>query len=216
VAGVGHCATRRSSTHRGIGSISDVGRRTLDFLAPDDERASPADAVLYLTPHLHSGDVRFLEAFHDDAHSAATPVNAIGVLSRADEIGGARLDAIGSARAIAERYRHQRDLRRLCQTFVPVAGLLAQAAATLTEAEYRALARLAALGDDDRAALLISADRFASPLVPAAGVGDDERAALVTRFGPVRRSIRDRRGWPIKVSAARERSPLRCADRADG
>src|SRR6185503_3000939 len=50
----------------GVGSISGFGQRTFELLAPEDERGTAADAVLYLTPHLHASDVRFLEAFHDD------------------------------------------------------------------------------------------------------------------------------------------------------
>jgi len=167
----------------GIGSLSDVGRRTLEVLAPDDERGSVADAVVYLTPHLHSGDVRFLYAFHDDATGPATPVNAIGVLSRADEIGGARLDSLSSAARVASRYRHERDLRRLCNTFVPVAGLLAQGAATLTDGEFRAFRRVADLDDDSRSVLLVSADRFVMSEVPGLGLLEEERAALLERFG---------------------------------
>ena len=56
----------------------------------------------------------------------ATPVNTIAVLSRADEIGVGRVDALLSARRIATRYRADDTLRGLCQTVVAVAGLLAQ------------------------------------------------------------------------------------------
>ena len=45
----------------------------------------------------------------------ASPVNAVVVLSRADEIGAARPDALDSARAIAARYAanpHVRELER--------------------------------------------------------------------------------------------------------
>lgn len=52
--------------------------------------------------HLHSSDIDFLEAFHDGTVSS-TPVNAIGLLSRADEIGVGRPDAMRSARTIAAR-----------------------------------------------------------------------------------------------------------------
>ena len=45
-----------------------------------------------------------------------------------------------SARRIAWRYRYDPKVRRLCQTVVPVAGLLAQSGSTLREDEFRALA----------------------------------------------------------------------------
>ncbi len=83
---------------------------------------------------------------------------------------------------IADRYRRDDNIRRLCQTVVPVAGLLAQLGGTLTEAEYRAVCRLAAIPTDDAEALLVSADRFttlASPL----GLAPVEREHLIDRFG---------------------------------
>lgn len=167
----------------GIASMSaDVAAKTHAFLSPDTEQAMPADAVLYLLRHLHSSDVRFLEAFHDDEASQATPVNAIGVLSRADEIGVGRLDAMDSARRIAARYRVDSHLRKLCQTVVPVAGLLAQAAVSLTEAEFRALASVTSEPEEVQRHLLASVDRFAAEdttlrLLPI------ERHTLLSRFG---------------------------------
>ena len=44
--------------------------------------------------HLHATDVRFLESFFDQGVAKATPINTIAVLSRADEIGVGRLDAL--------------------------------------------------------------------------------------------------------------------------
>ena len=67
----------------------------------------------------------------DQEFAQATPVNAIAVLSRADEVGVGRLDSMSSASRIANRYKHDVKVRRLCQTVVPVAGLLAQSGSTL-------------------------------------------------------------------------------------
>jgi hypothetical protein len=166
----------------GLHSLSGLGARTASFLAPDDDRPTEADAVIYLTRHLHGQDVRFLEAFHDRTGARSTPVNAIAVLSRADEIGGGRPDSLQSAARIAERYRGDPTFRRYCQTVVPVAGLLAEAAASLTEAEYRALGRLAQLDDAAADALLASADRFVDPDAPS-GLAPDERRHLLGRMG---------------------------------
>lgn len=167
----------------GIGSLTDdATARTRAFLAPSEEVHTPADAVLYLMRHLHASDARFLEAFHDDKAARAAPVNAIGVLSRADEVGGGRADSMRSAAAIAARYRTDPSVRRLCQTVVPVAGLLAQLGGTLTEAEFRAVARLGALAEEDAAALLVSADRFETAPSPI-GLAREERRHLVERFG---------------------------------
>ncbi len=76
------------------GEVGDVGAHA--FLVSADAPA-PADAVLYSMRHLHETDAAFLESFHDDRVVRATPVNAIEVLSRADEIGVRRIDSLFSA-----------------------------------------------------------------------------------------------------------------------
>ena len=167
----------------GIGSLSaDVSERTHAFLTPDADEPTAADAVLYLMRHVHSEDVRFLEAFHDDEVAQPSPINAIGVLSRADELGAARSNAMETAARIATRYRSDRSVRRLCQTVVPVAGLLAQSAQELREDEFKALASIAQAPAEHIAELLLTAERFISgeTTVPLASV---EREHLMFRFG---------------------------------
>jgi hypothetical protein len=167
----------------GIASMSaEVGQRTLRFLNPDDERPTEADAVVYLMRHLHAADAEFLEAFRDQGVSQAASVNTVAVVSRADEIGGGRVDAMVSARAVARRYRTEPALRGLCQDVVAVAGLLAETSRTLRQVEYTALAELARQPRDGLEAALLTADRFLRPdndiAVPA-----DVRAGLLARFG---------------------------------
>ena len=167
----------------GVDSISTAtAARTEDLLIGGDDRPTPTDAVIYLLRHVHAGDLRFLEAFHDDDMAAANPVNSIGVLSRADEIGAARPDALTSARRIAERWRSDPRLARLVQTVVPVAGLLAEAATTLREDEHQAFVTLADSPTSIVDELLVSADRFARSTAHV-GVPDVVRQALLERFG---------------------------------
>jgi hypothetical protein len=164
----------------GIDSMStDVSARSHEFLAPSDEPTA-ADAVIYLMRHLHAGDVRFLESFHDRGVARATAVNTIAVLSRADEIGVGRLDALISAKRIASRYRSDDKLRELCQTVVAVAGLLAQTGRTLRQDEFISLTELSRVPRDDMDTLLLSADRFVRAEAP---VDSDVRARLLDRFG---------------------------------
>jgi hypothetical protein len=164
----------------GIGSLSEqVARRTWELLADDE---TPADAVLYLMKHLHPQDVEFLHAFHDTEVSQPNPVNAIGVLSRADEIGAGRIDTMASARQIAGRLRDTASVRRVVQTVVPVAGLLAETAATLTEAEVKHLRKIADRSAREAEDLLLSADRFVEKM-PELGLTSIERQHLLDRFG---------------------------------
>ncbi|MFV2039730.1 MAG: dynamin family protein [Acidimicrobiales bacterium] len=166
----------------GIGSLStEIAEQTSRFLAPDDD-VTKADAVIYMMKHLHANDVAFLEAFHDTAVAQPNPVNAIAVLSRADEIGVGRLDSMGSASKIAKRYSRDPNVRRLVQTVVPIAGLLAETGTTLTEDEFRLIKTLAALPSKEIDALLLSADRFVNAATQT-GLTDLERGHLLDRFG---------------------------------
>jgi hypothetical protein len=168
----------------GIASLSaDTSARAGAFLAPEDA-PTQADAVIYLMRHLHATDVRFLESFFDQGVARATPVNTIGVLSRADEIGVGRLDALTSARKIARRYRADDKIRGLCQTVVAVAGLLAQTGRTMRQDEFAALTALAALPRSDIEAMLLSVDRFSRTELDAPDAPDAQtRAKLMERFG---------------------------------
>jgi dynamin family protein len=170
----------------GIGSLStEVSARTEEAMRADGtddgtgEAAPVADAVLYLMRHLHSTDVGFLEAFHQQQFAGVTPVNAIGVLSRADEVGAGRTDAIDIAERVAADYRRDPRVRALVQTVLPVAGLLAEAAVGLRERDVAALAALAA-GGPAADALLLSAQRF---LAPGGPVAPAVRHELLTAMG---------------------------------
>ena len=153
----------------GLASVNDENsRRTRDFLEHEQGHTSDADAVIYLMRHLHQRDVEFLDAFMDRSVAAASPVNTVAVLSRADEIGAGRLDALDSAGRIAARYRDHETVRSLTGAVIPMAGLLAETGLTLREDEVAALRQLVAMEETALERLLLSADHFcdldASPL----------------------------------------------------
>ncbi len=175
----------------GIASISaDLSARTHRFVLAESSHESHADAVVYLMRHLHPTDIRFLEAFQDTQVGRTNPINAIGVLSRADELAGSQSDALRSAAQVAARYRSSPQVRRLCQTVVPVAGLLAQAAANIRQSEYNLLARIGTLSDEQLDLLLASADRFVDQDL-VANVVPADREALIRKLGlfGVRQSV---------------------------
>ncbi|GEK86951.1 dynamin family protein [Microbacterium aerolatum] len=166
----------------GIASLSaDTSTRAFRFLTPDDA-PSAADAVVYLLRHLHGSDVKFLEAFRDNAAGAAQTVCAVSVLSRADEVGSGRIDSLLSARRVAHRYQRDPELASLTLGVIPVTGLLAEGARTLRESEYIAFRELSALDRDERERLLVSADRFLRE-TDATGLSVIVRRDLLARFG---------------------------------
>ncbi|WP_431958454.1 dynamin family protein [Nocardia lijiangensis] len=183
----------------GTSSLSrEVSRRTARLLTPDDEDAEAAaaehvavpgaDAVVYLLRRLDATDIRFLERIgagtgaRQGGSSLAGPLGVVGVVSRADEIGAGRIDALDSARDVASRFATELERTGLCQAVIPVAGLLAFAAATLRQQEFAAFQALAGVSVDELTAALLSADRFARADIPLP-VPPELRAQLAERFG---------------------------------
>lgn len=145
----------------GLASINDENsRRTREFLEPAGDGSTDADAVIYLMRHVHRDDVAFLDAFMDRTVTAASPVNTVAVLSRADEIGAGRLDALESAGRIARRYQADPQVRALCASVTPLAGLLAETGLTLREDEVANLRVLAATDAETLERMLLSSDEF--------------------------------------------------------
>jgi hypothetical protein len=166
----------------GLASLNDENsRRTRDFLEFDAGNPSDADAVIYLMRHVHSTDMAFLDAFMDRSVTAASPVNAVAVLSRADEIGGGRLDAMESSTRIAARYRDTDQVSELCATVVPLAGLLAETGLTMREDEASSLRTLAATDPDQLEKMLLSADQFCD--MHASDLTVELRRNLLDRLG---------------------------------
>ena len=156
--------------------------------------------MIYLMRHLHAADAQFLESFRDRGVARAGAVHTIAVISRADEIGGGRVDAMFAARGIAQRYRADPTMRGLCQNVVAVAGLIAETGRTLRQSEFAALAALAALPKTDLESQLRSVDRFLRGPDPAGrrkllAALRDLRHPAVHQPGPAgRRPARPR--WP--------------------
>ncbi|NUS35937.1 MAG: GTP-binding protein [Pseudarthrobacter sp.] len=166
----------------GIASLSqDVSARSSGFLIPGDA-PSEADAVIYLMRHMHASDVRFLESFRDDGAARSGTVNAIAVLSRADEVGAGRIDSLISAADIAGRYSQDPNLRKLALGVVPVAGLLAQSARTLRQSDFESLELLARMDRAARERMMLSADRFRRSS-DTQGLTEEARASLLERYG---------------------------------
>jgi hypothetical protein len=87
-----------------------------------------------------------------------------------------------SARRIAARLSADPVVRRVVQSVVPVAGLLAETAVTLTETEVAHLRAISERSPKEVEALLMSADRFLTQM-PELGLTSIERQHLLDRFG---------------------------------
>ncbi len=166
----------------GLESLDEErSHRTKVLLGIEEEGHSQVDAVIYLMRHLHRSDAEFLDTFMDRSLSRPSPVNAVAVLSRADEIGAGRLDALESASAIAERYAADDRVRSLCATVLPVAGLIAETGFTLREEEVARLRELTAIPWGELEGMLLSVERFCAPGVSP--LTAEYRRDLLLRLG---------------------------------
>jgi hypothetical protein len=163
---------------------SRVLRRTelIDTHLPLPQVCETADAVLYVTPHLGEADLAALQAVRGIRGPSVYPVHTMIVLSRADATGGGRADALLTAKQAARRRRREPRIGALCQDVLAVSPLIAAAARTLRDDEFRAIAAMAALPRASSEPHLLSTDRFtaADALRPVAA---QQRAQLLQRFG---------------------------------
>lgn len=168
----------------GLASLSAGVSATSEAVLLPEDGPPDVDAVIYLLSHVHATDADALAAFRSRGGAGIGPLTTLGVLSRADEVGGGRMDALIAAERIAERQRQDPAVRALCLDVVPVAGLLAETARTLRQVEFDALVEFAALDRSVREDLLLSAHRFASGRSPGRLLSDPAvKSGLLSRFG---------------------------------
>ena len=166
----------------GTSSLSrDVSARTLRLLVPDDG-APRVDAVVFLLRTLNAADIALLKQIGQLVGGSSGALGVIGVASRADEIGAGRIDAMMSAKDVAQRFTAEMDRTGICQAVVPVSGLLALTARTLRQNEFVALQKLAGVESADLAKAMLSVDRFVREDT-SLPVDAATRAALLDRFG---------------------------------
>ncbi|BBY63467.1 dynamin-like GTPase family protein [Mycolicibacterium helvum] len=166
----------------GTSSLSrDVSERTLRLLVPEDG-VPRVDAVVFLLRTLNAADIALLKQIGELVGGSSGALGVIGVASRADEIGAGRLDAMLSAKDVAQRFTGELDRTGICQAVVPVSGLLALTARTLRQSEFAALEKLAAVDAGELNKAMLSVDRFVRE-DSALPVDAHTRAQLLDRFG---------------------------------
>ena len=158
-----------------------VSERTLRLLVPPDG-VPRVDAVVFLLRTLNAPDIALLKQIGELVGGSAGALGVIGVASRADEIGAGRIDAMLSAKDVAQRFTGELERTGICQAVVPVSGLLATTAQTLRQSEFGVLKSLAAVDAAELNKAMLSADRFVrdDPGLPVDGA---TRAALLERLG---------------------------------
>jgi hypothetical protein len=165
----------------GLASLTDdASARTQAFL--EDDPGPGADAILFLTRQMQAEDLAFLTEFRAAVGEHGQHTSTITVLSRADEVGSGRLDALVVADQVARRTAEKPAVRAVTQALVPVAGLLGLAGRTLRHRDFVALRSLEQGDRADLESMLLSADRFCRPEAPIP-VAQAARVDLLDRLG---------------------------------
>lgn len=110
------------------------------------QEAANADAVLYLfSQNIGQADADILQTFQGDLVSNATPINAIGVLTKVDMYATdpSIKEPMEAGKRIIKGLLEKPQVRRLFYTIYPVCGLLAEGCQTLTDEHLDILYRLA-------------------------------------------------------------------------
>ena len=173
----------------GLGSVhDDYSRATRELLARDSsDAAAAADAVVFLLGSAVMADeLETLQMFQTEGDGSSSSANAVGVLSRADQLGDGTRDSWSVAVELASKFAG--TFRKEVATVVPVIGLIAETAeaALLTEPDAMRLSRLAGLDPKARARMLWSADRFTTSEAPLSSEERERLLALLDLYGVTR------------------------------
>jgi hypothetical protein len=168
----------------GLGSLDPARRyateQFLGIVADSRSAVAGAEAIVFvLNDSVKLDEQEAIRAFRDvSAGIGNTATNAIGVLTKADKVGGQR-DPWTVACELAAG--HAESLRGELATVIPVMGLLAETSGTggFREADARTLAALAQLGPDQRKRILRSPVRFLGEDGP---VDVEDRRRLLRRL----------------------------------
>jgi GTPase SAR1 family protein len=154
----------------GLGSYyKDDSDNTLEFLKLhgqditeiSETQASNADAVLYLfSQSIANADKSIIEAFSGPSLGQATPINAIGVLTKVDAYWSDYDNPMEAGEKVTKRLSENPQVKGLFYTISPVCGLLALGAQTITSVEFEILIELAKLPESLLESKLRVEERF--------------------------------------------------------
>jgi hypothetical protein len=176
--GLGSLDTASSQRTQGLLGVRSAADGSVD--AGSRSAIAQAEAILFvLTQAARSDDVDALSAFHSStAPRASSPVNAVAILNKADQVAGGG-DPLESAAQLAQA--QARTLRHRVWDVLPLVGLMAEATETglFTESDADTLRRISALDTASRTLLFYSADLFVRPEIE---VPVSARARLLERL----------------------------------
>lgn len=155
-------------------------QNTLDFL----KQVRPDAVIMLFAKSINADTLSIIEDFRQGVGNGFLPINAMGVMSKIDEIwlSDPESDPLQEARRVIEGLRSQEVVRNTLFDIYPVSALLALCGSTLSESERHLFAGLSAMDPVRFSRLLKSERRFLAKYddVPAT---EEQRAALLGKYG---------------------------------
>lgn len=148
--------------------------------------AQGADAVLYLFSNsLATEDKETVEMFQGAVVGQATPINAIGVLTKVDNYWSDPnvSEPMEAGNRICQRLSTHSQVKKILYTVYPVCGLLALGAQTLTNDEYQILLQLAEIPEVRMDKLIRNVQRFCDREYPDISISANQRQQVFKRLG---------------------------------
>jgi GTPase SAR1 family protein len=167
-------------------------QNTVDFLQLHGQEltkitqteASNADAVMYLfSQSISTKDKDLMEIFAGSSINQATPINAIGVLTKVDSYWSDYDNPRVGAEKVIKRLSEHPQVKRLFYTISPICGLLALGAQTLTIEEFKILIELAKLPSDLLESKLRVEERFTQREYAEITISPTRRKLVWDRLG---------------------------------
>jgi len=180
----------------GLNSVYGTdAQNTMDFLSIQGSEetiyeAGMADAIIYAFSHSARGfDEAILQEFHRGGTESVSPINSVGILTKADSTGiwdiFGEAVPVETARAVADRVMENEEIKRLLFTVLPVCAKVCEGYAQLKEADWVVLRQIAGIGTEELQELLFDAEQFACSEDEAyAALGDSAaRSRLIALIG---------------------------------
>lgn len=156
----------------GLNSIYGTdAQNTLDFLSIQSSEqtiyeAGMADAIIYAFSRTASSfDETTLHDFYKGGMDSVSPINSVGILTKADSTGTWEIfgtsTPVEAAREVAAKVMEDEHMRRLLFAVLPVCAKVCEGCAQLKESDWAALRKIAETEEEALQELLFDSTQFA-------------------------------------------------------
>jgi hypothetical protein len=155
-------------------------QNTLDFL----KQVKPDAVIMLFSKNINADTLSVIEDFRQGIGSGFSPINAMGVMSKIDDIWASDpdLEPLAEGRRIIGSLMSQEAVKNALFNIYPVSAFTALAAFRMTDEDLTALRKLSELPEDALSRIFKSEKRFVTGYedVP---VSADKRAGLLSVYG---------------------------------